>query len=405
MNFMKEIFYHETLEEFMKKMDEIEYPISVPVSRIIIDYNDSLYSKIDELNIVNRLRGIKQLGLAGTCSDSAFASGTRYAHSLICSTKIDHIAQTHGLERELGVFAGMLHDVGTPPLSDSVAIGLGIKDEEQFVHMLEKCPKLDGLLEEYAVSKKELIETVTGKNKEPIGQLMNNPKAIDVDRFSYSNGDASNLFLLPRVWRGNYVADPFKSVKIYKGKVVFTDFDSVSQLLESRTQMFERIYKNSHLSAKEAFLEQVTKNLFEKGLITYESLFKMVDENFEVLVRRHGGDIGKELFRFDGFESYGVVDASEEAVSDFLKQNTQRPFAVKKHQRIDPAIGTLVMIDGKVDTYEKWEPGHAHFLEKRMSAWNHTNVYGYEHDKKLAEAVYKAQNRFGIPDISFLPED
>jgi HD superfamily phosphohydrolase len=397
MKFMKEIFSYRTDKEREKLMDELDDPVVIPLIQTIIEYDGSLYQELDKLNIVARLNGIKQLGLADTCCDSVGASSTRHDHSLICAVKCDEIAQTHNLDRNLAVAAAMLHDVATPPLSDSVADGLGISDEKQFEHVLSKCPNLDALLEKYSISKNEIIDVVTGKSKNPIGQLINSKDSIDVDRWSYVNADAMKLDMLPKIWDGRYVADPFKNVTICDRKVVFTDFESVSQLLEARTQMFEKVYKNSELMAKEAFLEHISKSLLEKGIITVGPLLEMVDYQFEALIQKHGNQIGVDLFRYETFDSHGTADTSENNVINFLKQNTNRPFAVKKPKSVNPATGTPVMIESKVDTYRNWEPWRARFLEQRMSALSHTTVYGYKNDQELGGAVYKAQKRFGVP--------
>ncbi len=402
---MKEIFYCNTMNQFRMKMEELDFPRYVPVSYVIIDYEKSLYSKLDELPVIGRLNLIKQLGIAGTCTDITSlrydAGSSRYIHSLICAAKMDHIAQTHDLDRNLGVAAGMLHDIATTPLSDSVSVELGMKDDKYFYRTLEKCPGVDELLEECSISKKELTKAVTGKSNSPIGQLINSKDTIDVDRWSYANWDASILGMLPNRWRGCQVTDPFKHIMVENGKVIFTDFDSVSQLLEARAQMFERVYRNPQLMAKEAFLGQITRSLLEKGIITEDSVFEMVDQDFEALVKEHGGEICRKIFGFDGFDTYGMVSAKKEDVTDFLKQNTERPFAIKKPKRCNPAVETPVMIDGKIDTYRNFEPEHAYELEQRMSAWNHTTVYGYENDRELAEAVFKAKKHFGVPKETF----
>ena len=109
MNFMKEIFYCRTLNEWGKRMKEIEQPRPVPLAQVIIDYPGSLYEEMDGLRVVGRLDKIKQLGLSDTCRYSALASGTRYSHSLDFAAKIDHIAQTHDLDRVKAVATAMLH--------------------------------------------------------------------------------------------------------------------------------------------------------------------------------------------------------------------------------------------------------------------------------------------------------
>ncbi len=398
---MKEIFYCRTLDRWEKNLHGLEQPRAVPIARILIEYPDSLYEEIDGLRAVARLSRIKQLGFAGTCRYSALAHGTRHSHSLDFAAKIDYIAQTHELEREKAVIAAMLHDIASTPTSDSAAKGLGLKDEEQFEYVLGMYPQNDEFLSKYSISKKEVINLVRGRDKSPLGQLVSSKNSIDVDRWAYVNNDASQLGLMPIAWIENGVIDPFDYFTIQKGEVVFTDSKLVSQFLEKRVKMFEDVYRNSELMAKEAFLGQITKDLFEKEIITKDSIFRMVDDDFNFLVRKYGGEIGRNLFSFGGFTKYDAVNASEKDVSDFLEQITDRPFAVKNEGPTNPAVGTPVMIDGEVKPYEEWEPWHSQNLKQRMAAWNHTMVYGYEDDRKLAEAVCRAKEQFGVPKETF----
>jgi len=398
---MKEIFYCRTLDKWEKNLHELEQPRAVPIARILIEYPDSLYEEISDLRAVARLSGIKQLGFADTCRYSACARDTRYSHSLDFAAKIDHIAQTHELEREKAVIAAMLHDIASTPTSDSAAKGLDLRDEEQFEYVLGMYPETDEFLRKHSISKKEIINLVRGRDKSPLGQLVSSRNSIDVDRWAYVNNDASQLGLMPIAWIENGVIDPFDYFTIQKGKVVFTDSKLVSQFLEKRVKMFEDVYRNSELMAKEAFLGQITKDLLEKEVITKDSIFRMVDDDFNFIIEKYGGEVGRKLFSFGGFTTYDAINASEKDVSDFLGQNTDRPFAVKNEGSTNPAVGTPVMIDNEVKTYKEWEPWHAQNLQQRMSAWNHTIVYGYEDDRKLAEAVCKAKKHFGVPKETF----
>jgi HD superfamily phosphohydrolase len=389
---MKEIYACKSEKEFHHVMAELDDPIGVPLTLTAIDYGGSLYQKLDRLNIVGRLYHISQLGVLDKCYPFIFlpCNTNRYAHSIIFATKIDQISQTHGLDRDKAVISAMLHDVATPPKSEPVALAMGINDEIYFERVIDNCPELDDFLKEYSLTKSEIVRTVKGEDETPVGQLVNSKYSIDVDRYSYTIYDGSRLGLY-RGRRSNIeITDPFKSMTIVDGKVVFTDKEEVRKFLGERALMFERVYKNQDVMAKEAFLGQATKELMRKELIDDESIFDMVDFQFEILVRRNCGELGKRVFGSGGFQFYGATDGSEEDVERMLKERTERPFALKKHKPVNPATGTPLMVNGEVKPFSEWEPEYSAELQRKMSEWDRTNIYGYESDKELAHAVSEA---------------
>jgi hypothetical protein len=393
---MKEIYACKSELEFHHIMEEIDDPIGVPLTLTAIDYEGSLYQKLDRLSIVGRLYHISQLGVLDKCYPFLFfpCNTNRYAHSITFATKIDQISQTHGLDRNKAVISAMLHDVATPPKSEPVALAMGIDDEKYFEKVIDKCPELDDLLREYSLSKKEIVRTVIGEDKSAVGQLVNSKDSIDVDRYSYTIYDGSRLGLY-RGRRSNIeLTDPFKSMSIVDGKVVFTDKEEVKKLLGERAQMFREVYKNQDVMAKEAFVGEAVKELIDKKLITVDSIFDMIDFEFENLVRRNCGDLGKRVFGFGGFQFYGATDASEDDVERVLRERTSRPFALKRHKPVNSATGTPVMIKGEIKPFSEWEPEYSAELKRTMSEWDRTNIYGYENDKELAQAVSEAVEHF-----------
>jgi HD superfamily phosphohydrolase len=130
---MKEIRYCPTELDWIKASGELEFPVSVLESRVVIDYDGSIYKELDDIPIIARLKDRKQLGLLGRCGEFLQSSHTRYKHSLVMATKADYTAQVHGLERDLLVSSCMFHDAASPPFSDSVSKPLGLNDQEYFV--------------------------------------------------------------------------------------------------------------------------------------------------------------------------------------------------------------------------------------------------------------------------------
>ncbi len=372
--------------EWMRLMNTIDDPGWVPHTRTIINYTGSLYGELGAIPEVARLSRVKQLGLAMHNSSSVSASHTRYYHSLVFATQIDYIAQTLELDRELAVTVAMLHDIASPPFSDSVAKAMGISDEDLFATVLNGSPEALEYLRRHGIEKQRVVNLVRGRDTSPLGQLVNSKDSIDVDRWSYVALDAERLGKLPLTWTEGYMPDPFESVSIINGKVVFGNVRTVREFLEARTQMYEKVYRNTKLMAKEAFVRRVAKELQRLGLISEENLFQMSDVEFERLARGTGY-FGHKLFDIDGFQSYGTIDAEPDVVERELKRRTEKPFEVKKHKPVNPAIETPVLEGRKVAPYKELEPQHSADLARRMTAWNRTFVYGEEDDDGLSSEV------------------
>jgi len=394
------LFHYRTFDQRDRAIEQSKQPCILSVTQTVIDYGNGIYRDLEGIDAINRLDKIKQLGLANMCGYSSCSSGTRLVHSLICASEIDRLSQEKNLkDRELGIVAGMSHDIATPPFSDSVSLGLGLNDEEQFEYVLNKYPDFDKVLDKYSVKKKDLVDVVTGKSNNIMSQLINNKRSLDIDRWSYTIYDAWNLDLLPKSKKPRkmrYVPSPFKNITIDDNKPVFTDIKSLSETLELRMQMSTDVYSNPELLAREAFLDRISKDMIEKGIVTKESLFKMGDDDYMRLVCKHGGNIGNKLFQLFKFESYGTVNADERTVRDFLDSNVKTQFEVKRQKKFNTASDSLVMVDGAIDTYKNLRPGHTLSMENRMSSLNKTFVYGLADDCKLLKEVKKAQKKFGI---------
>lgn len=387
-------------------MDRIDDPVVVPQTSTIINYGRSLYRELGVIPAVARLSRVKQLGLVSQTAKGIPAEHTRYLHSLVFATQIDYIAQTLGLDRKLAVTVAMLHDIASPPLSDSVAKALGISDEDLFEKVLNSSPKALEYLRRHGIEKERVVNLVRGKDSSPLGQLVNSQNSIDVDRWSYVALDACKLGQLPFTWTDRYMPDPFESVSIVNGRIVFGDSHVVGEFLEARTKMYEKFYRDPGLMAKEAFVGRVAKELHKRGFVNMQNLFQMVDMEFEWLARKTG-ELAERIFSMDGFQSYGTVKAEPEVVVKELERLTKSPFEVKKHKPPNPAIETPVLEGRKVAPYKDLELQHSADLTIRMGELNKTFVYGIDDDSELASAVREVQSRLGGGEfngtVSLLP--
>ncbi|MDD5181903.1 MAG: HD domain-containing protein [Candidatus Nanoarchaeia archaeon] len=394
---MKDIYFCKTDEEWLKHSEELEYPIHVTPCSIIIDYDDDncIYRQLDNIPAVARLNHIKQLGIANECRNLAGSGQTRYIHSLICATKIDYLAQMNNLNRELAVTAAMMHDMATTPYSDSVSKKLKLGDEANFESVLNSSTGALAFLDKHNISKKELCDLVTGKDKSVLGQLVSSKGSIDVDRWSYTIYDAQRIGKLSSVLGNPYCPDPFKSMKIIDNTVVFEDVNEVRKFLETRVYMFESVYRNDELMAKEAFVGELAKEMWEKGIINKSNIFRLDDSQFESLCHRYNEELSARIFHVGYFDSYGKLPAGEEEVRQFMAGITDRPFVVKKGFSMNPATDTPVLFKGKVKPYKEIDMPHSNSLQMRADSFKYTAVYGFEEDSELAKAVRKAEAKFG----------
>lgn len=403
----QEVYHFETEIDRIRIMEELDSPMIVADSGMIIDYDESLYEELDNIPIIARLRNVKQLGLVGNCSDfvrtSETANHSRHWHSLVMATKLDHVAGLLGLDRNLIVSGCMFHDVATPPFSDSVSKALGLDDQECFEYVLDSCPAALRFLERRGISKRTLCGIIAGTDSSPIGQLVSSKGSIDGDRWSYVIEDAINSGQVNESLGSRYLPDPFKAVKIVDGKVVFLDVAEVQRFLEARAYMIERVYLTDKLKAKEAFFGKMLREMRSRRIIKDEELFSMSEDDLRRRCMHYDRELTEQIFLLDGFALYDRFHASPEELRRFLSRETKRPFVVDRGHPPNPAVDTPILHHGKATPYHQLEPFHTTLLRRRLDCFNSTAVYGLEDDKGLEVAVRKARTRFRLYQISHQP--
>ena len=405
---LEEIYLYLTERDRIRILEELDSsPVVVWESGVIIDYDGSLYQELDSIPIIAKLGGRKQLGLEGNCTDfvsrSHAAAHTRYTHSLVMATKLDYIAQTHGLDRILVTSSGIFHDVATPPFSDSVSKPLGLNDQEYFGYVLNRCSAALRFLERRGISKRRLCSIVDGTDTSPIGQLVSSRGSIDVDRWSYVIEDAINLGQATESLGSTYYPDPFKAFDIIKGQVVFLDVGEVKRFLEARVCMIEQVYLKDKLKAKEAFFGHLLKRMRRKGIIRNDEMFSMSEDELQRRCLHFDKELAERIFHLDGFDIYGRFYADPKELTSFLLKETKRPFVVEQGHPPNPAVDTPVLHNGRVELYRELEPFHAAILRRRLDCFNSTDVFGYGKDSELKSVVARAERKFRIYQPSIQP--
>ena len=253
----------------------------------------------------------------------------------------------------------------------------------------------------------KLIKMVKGEDPSPFGQLVSSREAIDVDRWAYTNFDALGTEELPKTWnKETRFIDPFTGIKFMKGRVVFTDINSVKELIWGRVNMFLKCYRHPKVAAKEAFLGKAVEGLVKKGLLNWKKALEMTDNDVKALFYKNDEEFATELFTPDNFDEYGRFHHSYNPsdIQNKLSKITDREFIVEKGHGLDTALGTLV-IDSKsgAATLEEAEPKFSTWLRLGEEYAKSVCIYGRENDYELEKAVDKLSK--GCVPVSLFPED
>ena len=372
---------------------------------LIADYNESLYGEFQNIEEVMRLTDISQLGLAAYTSIAYAWHGNRFQHSVLNAAKLDQLFQTHEQldesERELAVAVGMLHDIASTPYSDSVAIPLELDDQENFEKVLEnsEVASKGGYLDKHGIDKKRLIKLIEGKDDSPLGQLTSSKESIDVDRWSYITIDSA----LKGIGFNREFIDPFESMRVIDGDIVFEDVQEVKKFLQLRAEMFDEVYKNKKLRAKEAFFGKIIKKFVygnEFGLKEMD-MFEWTDEDLHGFLVRNGKDLEYKIFGVDGFTLYGRFDASEEELNRFLSEHTDSKYVLEEDYSIHDATGTLVVCEDEegneeVKKFSEVEKESTAIIKERLEKDEGIILYGQEGDEDLKKANKKAKRDFEV---------
>ncbi len=234
---------------------------------------DSLASDLLETAEIQRLRGIRQLGLANLVFPGA--NHTRFEHSLGVMHLANQFASDLGLtehQARLLRAAALLHDVGHPPFSHTLELQMveytGMNHEQMAAKIIRKgvegnsaCARV---LQKHGLDPSEICELIQGKHKDPVlNQLLHGE--IDVDQMDYLlrdahfTGVALGMIDLPRLRR---------IMQIRRGKLVIKEsgIEAVEGFLTARSLMFSSVYFHRTVRIAELMLARAVEMLLEKGL-------------------------------------------------------------------------------------------------------------------------------------------
>jgi HD superfamily phosphohydrolase len=305
--------------------------------KIIIDpvHGDIGLSKLEteliDTPTFQRLRGIKQLGLAYTVYPNARHS--RFEHSLGVMHIMSRILESFRGKNRKAVsddhfrklrIAALLHDIGHYPYSHVMEkIDWGStqrymsridQSETEEISLTKEYPKHDRLgeiviteredikenLKKNGIDPQEIVALVQGRHEE-ILNLLN--ASLDVDRLDYLMRDSLNTGLPYGKVDLNYIVNNLELVKENNERVIVVRAkarNSIEHMLMGRYFMFNTVYMHKTVFAFEEVIRRIVRILWEKGKI-YKSgteIEEMVRAGSDEFLDFHDGYLDKLIDKY-----------------------------------------------------------------------------------------------------------
>ncbi len=286
---------------------------------------DPLALKIIDTKIFQRLRFIRQLGLAFLVFPGA--NHTRFEHSL----GVYYLTKTITKDKILWISA-LLHDLGHPPFSHTSEVLLGKKSHEDYTQrIILETPIYELLREEFSPQEVELIAKISsGKVKSLISQELGTDRMDYLRRDAYFCGVPYGNFDLWRILN-NFLE--------FKGKFVvrINSLRAVEDFILSRYFMFEQVYFHRVVRILSIHLLEFLKKFLEglnlEDLNTYLSLndatvISAMEKDREtwgkIFERKHM----REVFKTEREEEF--LQKREEFIRRFGEENLRFDVVKKK---------------------------------------------------------------------------
>jgi len=264
---------------------------------------------------VQRLRGIKQLGLANVAFPGA--NHSRFEHALGAShmaEKVSTILKLSKDERELLKVTALLHDVGHAPYSHTfeqlMLDVLGLDHMEITGKILEgkisvessrklrslNVPRTCDVLKEWGLSAKEISLLLLGKHeKEYLGDLLHSE--IDVDQLDYLLRDSHYTGVALGMVDAERIVNTLV-VRQNKLCVLEKGIEAIEGLLTARSLMYSSVYYHHTVRTAEVMLANAVDFVI-RGVSKREALrlFTMNDAQLMVFLDSVGGFVSELVTR------------------------------------------------------------------------------------------------------------
>lgn len=376
-----------------------------------IQLNDLELELLDTKQM-QRLRRVKQLGFTNLVYPSATHS--RFEHSLGTFEVAKKFGRSLDLEedelQELKI-AGLLHDIGHPPVSHSIEPileeHLG-KDHEDITAEKIGDTEIEEILEAEGVSPDKVCNLIRGEGT--LGGLISGK--TDADRIDYLQRDAHYT----GVAHGTIESDTIiRNVKLEGGEPVFTkkSLTSLESLLVARYLMIPTVYLHHTSEIAEYMVKEATRLSLGtdmeaedlKEMDEWEFLYKLQDSEKEEVRELAKRIKGRELYKRAlvvpptelGKERYSKACKEIEGNVNQVKDEIRESADVKKNEVLlhifDPGSsqekGTKILYEGDVVRLKDLSPITK---EVEKSLWNHAAIRVYAPEEKTGEVRKAAED-------------
>lgn len=251
---------------------------------------DSLASELSETPQMQRLRWIKQLGLASLVYPGA--NHTRFEHSLgtyhLACVLADHLGLKEEERLKVGA-AAFLHDVGHGPLSHATEAALAHylrRNHESAIDILRR-GELREVLDRHGLTPAEIQSLISGNG---LGQIVSGE--IDVDRMDYLlrdahyTGVAYGVIDHPRL---------LQKMLLYQGQLVVEagGIQAATSLLISRLLMHPAVYYHHVCRISECMIAAGIQRMIEEGASASE--IKAMDDIQLFTALESAGGLAEEM--------------------------------------------------------------------------------------------------------------
>ncbi|MEM2192421.1 MAG: HD domain-containing protein [Candidatus Hadarchaeales archaeon] len=320
---------------------------------------------------VQRLRGIKQLGLANIAFPGA--NHSRFEHALGTAHLAESVGAVLGLsaeEREMVMIAALLHDIGHAPFSHTLEYlmvdflkkdhmeitgniiegKLPVAPEEELGRI--GVPTVNELLERRGISTREISQLLLGKHRRKyLGDLLHSE--VDVDQMDYLLRDSH----FTGVALGLVDVHRLSSILRIKGGklcILSKGVEAVEGLLTARGLMYSSVYFHHTVRSAEMMLANAVDRALRDGNLDRETFFLMNDSQLIVSLERCGGypaEIVQRLKYRRLFKSALVEqrrDLTREEKREYLKRFGRWGKVQKLQEEIADAAGVergMVILD------------------------------------------------------------
>lgn len=291
-------------------------------------------AKIIQTAVFQRLRNVKQLGLAHLIYPAADYS--RFSHSLgacqLAGLITDHLSNNGYLhlepeEKQLYRAAALLHDVGHYPYSHATEDAIKHYYEPEFVEwkthesvgklIVDHDPKLSVVLRDAGIDTTALANLASGKMRET-QKLANLVSAdLDVDRMDYLQRTARHTALPYGTFDVRYLISQMRTDDRNRLALTYSALGTVEHLLMGRYYDYLHVSFHKTVQGLEWLLKDTIEELIRRGILSLNAA--ALEEMIRGSRRRHWAD-------FDDSSLFELI----KQVADSTKAHCQKDDAARR---------------------------------------------------------------------------